>query len=265
LKWETTVADLRIHGTTRQQVAKRFAVERPALLPLPADRFPFFHEAKRSVHRDGHVEVARAYYSAPPEYVGRQVWARWDGRLVRLFNLRMEEIAVHVQHEPGQFSTHQRHLSDRKISTVERGAEALLARVASIGTESGQWGEAMLKQRGVAGLRVLLGLLDLAKKHPASAIERACRVAHSFGAYRLQTVRKLIGKSADEQATLEFLDEHPIIRSLGDYGAIVRQVFDQSRGPGGEGSESASPASPRPAPPSLDGLAPGSFNQENVP
>ena len=82
-----TVADTRIHGTTKQQVGKLFAeVERAALLPLPPERFPCFHEAQRKVNRDGHVEVAKAYYSAPPEYLGRTVWVRWDARLVRIFN-----------------------------------------------------------------------------------------------------------------------------------------------------------------------------------
>ena len=71
LGWEATVADTRIHGTTKRQVGKVFAeVERAALLPLPAERFPFFHEAQRIVSRDGHVEVAKAYYSVPPEYLG---------------------------------------------------------------------------------------------------------------------------------------------------------------------------------------------------
>jgi hypothetical protein len=43
---------------------------RPALLPLPRERFPFFHEACRAVHRDGHLEVDKAFYLAHPEYVG---------------------------------------------------------------------------------------------------------------------------------------------------------------------------------------------------
>ena len=61
-QWERTVADTRIHGTTQQQVLRLFEqAERPALLPLPAMRFPSFREAKRIVNRDGHVEVARAY------------------------------------------------------------------------------------------------------------------------------------------------------------------------------------------------------------
>jgi hypothetical protein len=38
-RWEATVADKRIHGTTKQQTGKVFLeVERSALLPLPAGR-----------------------------------------------------------------------------------------------------------------------------------------------------------------------------------------------------------------------------------
>lgn len=48
LEWETNIADTRIHGTTKEQVGKRFEQERAALLPLPADRFPFFHEGRLS-------------------------------------------------------------------------------------------------------------------------------------------------------------------------------------------------------------------------
>ena len=112
---------LPIHGTTKQQVGKVFAeAERAVLGPLPSDRFPSFQEARRIVSRDGHVEVAKAYYSAPPEYLGRTVWARWDARLVRIFNSRMEQIAVHVRQEPGQFSTLGEHLVAEKISGIER-------------------------------------------------------------------------------------------------------------------------------------------------
>ena len=80
LEWEAKVADLRIHGTTRQQVFKIFAeIEKPMLLPLPASRFELFHEALRRVNRDGHVQVQDAYYSVPPEYLGQEIWAAGMG------------------------------------------------------------------------------------------------------------------------------------------------------------------------------------------
>jgi hypothetical protein len=113
--WESSVADTRIHGTTRKQVGKIFAeVERAALLPLPVERFPCFREAQRTVNRDGHVEVAKAYYSAPPEFVGRQVWARWDGHVVRIFDKQLQQIAIHAQREPGRFATDDRHIAAEK-------------------------------------------------------------------------------------------------------------------------------------------------------
>ena len=111
LEWESHVADTRIHGTTRQQVGKVFLeLERAKLLPLPASLFPVFEGAPRTVHRDGYMELKQAYYSVPPEYVGRQVWVRWEFRLLRVFNQRREPIAVHVLAEPGKFTTDPNHL-----------------------------------------------------------------------------------------------------------------------------------------------------------
>jgi hypothetical protein len=99
------------------------------MAPLPAMRFPSFQESRRIVSRDGHIEVARAYYSVPPEYLGRRVWARWDGRRVSIFDDRMQPITEHLQVEAGRFSTHAQHITARKISGVERGAAWMLNRV----------------------------------------------------------------------------------------------------------------------------------------
>jgi hypothetical protein len=226
-EWERTVADTRVHGTTRRQVGKFFAeVERPALLPLPAGRFPCFSEGRRTVNRDGHVEVERAYYSAPPEYLGRQVWARWDGRTVRLFNHRFEQIALHARREPGRFSTQQGHVACEKISGVERGAAWMLGRIGLIGPCSLRWAQSVLEARGVEGVRVLQGLSSLAKRYRAEQIERACDICHSYGAFRLRTVRKLIDRDAPRQQQA-FLDDDPIIRPLSEYEQFIHDVFQQ--------------------------------------
>ena len=64
----------------------------------------FFQEARRNVSRDSFVEVQRAFYEAPPEYIGRQVWVRWDSRCVRIFNERREQLQIHARLEAGKFS-----------------------------------------------------------------------------------------------------------------------------------------------------------------
>lgn len=224
--WERTVADTRIHGTTKQQVQRLFAVEQPTLKKLPLERFACFKEAKRKVSRDGHVEVAKAYYSAPPEYLGREVWVRWDSRMVRIFNHRFEPIAVHTRHEQGRFSTHEQHIVREKISGLERGVTYLLRKISVVGPQTQQWSEAMLQARGIEGTRVLQGLLSLTKKHSCAALEKACEIALSYSCWRLKTIRHLAAQGGcEKQASLPFLEEHPLIRPLADYGAIIEQAF----------------------------------------
>jgi transposase len=232
LQWETTVADVRIHGTMRQQVGKVFAeVERAALQPLPAERFPVFEEGQRTVHRDGHVEVAKAYYSVPPEYLGRAVWVRWDGRLVRVFNHRFEAIAVHVRVEAGTFSTQALHVADEKISGVERGAAWLLRQVRRLGPHTTRWAQAMLQARGIEGVRVLQGLRHLGDRHPGETLEKACEIALAHASYRLRTLRQLLDRQRPRQEVFEFMHEHALIRPLSEYGQLVRQAIRKEQTP----------------------------------
>lgn len=232
LEWEDRVADTRLHGTTKQQVRQHFEeIERPALLPLPVERFPFFHEGRRSVNRDGHCEVAKSYYSAPPEFVGREVWVRWDSRLVRLFSEKWEQIAVHARAEPGRFRTDANHIPRKRVSCIERGANALLRQLAIVGPSVKDWSEAMLQARGVEGIRVLQGLKTLASKHDATALDRACETAMTYGALRLKSIRTLL-KSASEvkqQEQFDFLEEHPVIRPLSDYSLESLSQFRKDR------------------------------------
>ena len=228
LHWETTVADQRIHGTMRRQVAQVFAeVERPALQPLPTERFPFFHEGQRTVHRDGHIEVAKAYYSMPPEYLGRRVWARWDGRLVHVFNQQFEQITVHVQGEPGSFNTQRVHIASEKINAAEHGAAWLLKKAKHIGRQATLWAEAMLQDRGIEGVRVLQGLLHLAKQHSCPAVNEACGVALTHASNRLRTIRQLLKRNVPRQEVFEFMREHAIIRGLTEYDQFVHDAFQR--------------------------------------
>ncbi|MEQ8786543.1 MAG: IS21 family transposase [Parvibaculaceae bacterium] len=226
LHWETTVADTRIHGTTQQQVLKLFRErERSSLQTLPLERFPCFQEGQRKVSRDGHVSVDKSYYSVPPEYLGRTLWVRWDSRLVRVLNDRLEVVCTHAAQTQGKFSTLPEHIASEKISPVERGTQWLLEKVSFIGKHTRNWSQGLVATRGVEAVRVLHGLLNLSKKHPSEIIERACETAHSYQAYRLQTIRKLIEHAAPKQGEFEFLDRHPIIRNLSDYGDVVRVDF----------------------------------------
>jgi hypothetical protein len=226
LRWETTVADTRIHGTTRKQVQKLFLEnEQSTLGALPLDRFPNFKEAQRKVSRDGHFAVDKSYYSVPPEYLGRTLWVRWDARLVRVYNAKMDLVCTHARQPEGKFSTHREHIASEKFSPVERGADWLLRKTSVIGPHTKAWTSGLVAHRGIQAVRVLHGLLNLSHKHRSQAIEQACQTAHANGCYRLKSIRQLIKHGADQQQSLEFLDEHPLIRNLSEYGNLVRVDF----------------------------------------
>ena len=54
--------------------------------PLPLEPFRYYQYGRRTVHLDGCVEVASAYYSAPPGWIGRRVDVQWNDAHVRLLD-----------------------------------------------------------------------------------------------------------------------------------------------------------------------------------
>jgi hypothetical protein len=64
-------------------------------------------------------------------------------------------------------------------------------------------------------------------KHRRDQIEQACQIAQSHGAYHLRPLRQLIEQRNPPaiQQNFDFIEQHPIIRDLDDYGQFVRQAI----------------------------------------
>ena len=83
----------------------------------------------------------------------------------------------------------------------------------------------MLTARGIPGVRVLVGLLSLARRHLRSDLDRACPIALSHQVYRLRAIRELLKSGGPEQAAFGFLESHPMIRGLDEYDALVKDAI----------------------------------------
>jgi len=224
--WEKAVADTRLHGTTKKHVGQLFeSVERAALKPLPLTPFPLYEEGRRKVARDGHIEIKRSYYSAPPEYVGEEVWVQWDSRIVRILNERFETLAVHPRIEIGRFSTLSKHIVKEKIHSIEQGAKYLLGKVRLIGPQAMRWSEAVLSEHGIQGMRIIQGLLSLTRTYECSEIERACETAWRNSCFRYRALKRLMKEQQASQQTMEFMDEHPAIRPMSEYGEFLKRTL----------------------------------------
>ena len=193
LEWEKTVADTRLHGTTRRHVARAFELEKPHLQPLPPGLFACYRESLRRVARDSSVQVDRAYYQVPLEYIGRNVWVQIESRSVRLFNQRRELIASHIPLPPGQFSSVQGVGGfDSKGIGARKAAGQWLLLAGKYGPHAKAWAEAVWSARGIEGVRSLMGLAGLGRNHSSKAIEQACASAHNLSAHRLRDIQSIL-------------------------------------------------------------------------
>jgi transposase len=94
-EWVWAVANQRVHGTTHEQVASRWAAERPHLQPIKArPSYPYIDEELRKVARDAYVSWQGSRYSVPWAYAGRSVWVRERGADVEV-RYGQERIALH--------------------------------------------------------------------------------------------------------------------------------------------------------------------------
>ncbi len=204
--WEKNVADTRLHGTTRRQVASAFELEKPHLQPLPAGLFVSYRESLRRVARDSSVQVDRAYYQVPLEYIGRDVWVQIESRSVRLFNQRRELIASHVLLPPGRFSSVQGVGGfDSKGIGARQAAEQWLQLAGKYGPHAKAWSEALWSARGIEGVRSLMGLAGLGRNHSSRAIEEACASALNLGAHRLRDIQSILKQGAAATPCQELL------------------------------------------------------------
>lgn len=177
-RWCVDVAGQRIHGTTRARPAEAFrAEEQPRLLAAPAERYevPVYRRAK--VHRDHHIEVAKALYSVPGGLIGEHVDVRADSRLVRIRH-RGELVKTHPRVAAGQRSTHADDLPSERTGYALRDLEALQARAAGHGQAIGAYAAGLLDVAlPWTRMRSVYRLLGLVERYGADRVDDACQRA----------------------------------------------------------------------------------------
>jgi transposase len=221
--WDSRWADTRIHGTTKRQVAAMFADEKPHLLPLPLEPFRYYQYGKRTVHLDGHVEVDGAYYSAPPGNIGRELSVQWDGHVVRLLDLRTGELLR--EHRVQERGRHRTHDSDKPARTPS-STESVLLRARASGRHTGTLAAEIHRREGETGVRRILGLLGLAKKHGPVAVDDAAAMALSVGTPSYRFVRRYLEARPHPALSLRQVD--PLIRDLTHYRDVIARMTKET-------------------------------------
>jgi transposase len=212
--WEQRWADTRIHGTTKRQVAVMFAEEKPFLQTLPIEPFRYYQYGERVVHLDSCVEVERAYYGLPPGWIGRAVKVQWDALHVRILNpSNYQLLREHLRQFPGNYRINEEDRSNKTpLTTVQ-----LLSRAAKAGPHIGQLCQAIFRNEAELGIRRILGVVALAKKHGVAALDDACAAALDLGVENYRFVRRYLERHP--RLSLRHID--PLIRQLTEYRDLI--------------------------------------------
>ena len=220
-RWEDHWADTRIHGTTKRQVAVMFAEERPALGPLPVEPFRYYQFGERTVHLDGCVEVEAAFYGAPPGWIGQRLQVQWNHLHVRLMDPKSGQLLR--EHLRATRGWHRIDVRDQPTRTPPTTL-ALLGRATTAGPAIGALCRHLHAHGGAHGIRQVLGVLALAKKHGVAVVDDAAKTALDVGALTYRFVRKYIERRPPVPLTLRQID--PLIRQL----TLYRDLVDQKTG-----------------------------------
>ncbi|MBD3222350.1 IS21 family transposase [bacterium] len=199
LRWIEETAGRRCHGTTKQQPLPLFRrLEQSRLQPLPSSPYDLGVWKRVKVHPDCHVVIDGAYYSAPHRLIGRQVWARTNGRDVHLFH-EYERIASHRWGRAGVRRTIADHYPPDKQAYLMSTPSWCRRRSAEIGPSCRELIDRLLSERPLDRLRAAQAVLRLADRHAPARLEAACRRALFFGETSHRTLKRILDDGLDHE------------------------------------------------------------------
>jgi transposase len=178
------------------------SIDRPAMKPLPPQRYEYAEWLKAKVYIDYHAEADGHYYSVPHQLVGQYVNVRSTATVVECF-FKGRRVAAHVRsYQRGKHTTLPEHMPESHRRHMQWTPARLLAWGEKIGAGTRgvvQW-QLTHRPHPEQGYRACLGLLNLARTYGESRLEAACRRALTIGS---PTGKRIV-------AILEArLDQHP--------------------------------------------------------
>ena len=178
------------------------ALDRPALQPLPAERYVIADWKKVRVNIDYHVEVDRHYYSVPYQLRGEEVEARSTPTTVEIL-YHDNRVASHVRsYVAYHHTTVSEHMPKSHQAHLEWSPSRMIHWGESVGPATAQMIGIILesKPHPEQGYRACLGILRLGKTYSPGRLEAACQRALHTQACSYHSLKSILQQGLDRQA-----------------------------------------------------------------
>ena len=181
------------------------SVDRPALQPLPLQRYVMAEWKTVRASIDYHVEVDRHYYSVPYQLTGQLLEARFTALTVEIFDAG-KRIASHVRSSAAyRHTTVHAHMPKSHQAHLEWTPSRLIHWAATVGTATAEVVRAIMesKPHPEMGYRACLGIMRSAKTYSNQRMEAASQRALKLQACSYSSLRSILKRSLDQQITID--------------------------------------------------------------
>lgn len=175
-------------------------VDRPALKPLPVERYEFSSWLRCTVNIDYHIEVKQHYYSVPYQYARQKVDVRLTASIVEVL-VHGKRVASHRRSWTRGFTTVPEHMPEAH----RRHAEWTPGRIVRWAAEAGPKTATLVaevmrrKPHPEQGYRSCLGIMRLGQRYGSDRLEAACGRAVAVQGFSYRSVESILQRGLDRQ------------------------------------------------------------------
>lgn len=180
-------------------------LDRPALQPLPTERYVLAYWKTVRASIDYHIEVDRHYYSVPYQLAGQPLEARFTAVTVEIFH-RGKRVASHLRSSAAyRHTTVSAHMPKSHQAHLEWTPSRLIHWAEGIGAATAEMVRTILERKPhpEMGYRACLGILRLEKTYGKPRLEAASRRAVELQAFSYQSLKSILKRSLDRQLVFD--------------------------------------------------------------
>ena len=185
--------------TTRFELFE--SVDKPALKPLPKERYYFEEWNKAKIHIDYHFVFDDHYYSVPHQYLQKPVDIRSTAKTVECF-FENKRIAIHERnHKKYAYTTLKEHMPAHHRAHAEWGPERIKRWAHKIGEKTALFIEHVMNSRPFIqqSYRACLGIFRLGERYGNERLEKACAIGLDAGMTRFKQIETILKNKMDSQ------------------------------------------------------------------
>lgn len=187
------------------------SLDRPALRPLPLQRYEYAEWKKVKANIDYHVQVESNFYSVPYQLVHMELEVRLTGATVEVFH-GGKRVASHLRSRgKGQYITDPQHRPAAHQRHLEWTPSRIIHWAETVGPAAAQLVQAVMAARPhpEQGYRACLGILRLGNRFTPERLEAAARRAVAIGATTYPSVESILQQGLDRIALAAATSDPP--------------------------------------------------------